>query len=112
MKNKSNKMKRRAHERVPSSMLVKFKGDKSVCYGIATNISEKGMCIKTGTCLPCDSQIRLQIPLKDTQLEVPAQVIRVETTGDFYDTMGVELLKPTKKYLKIVNSFKMDLKAV
>jgi hypothetical protein len=105
-------MTKRAFERIPSSLVVKFLQDDSVCYGIVTNISEKGMCIKSGVCLPCDSQIKLEIPLKDSQLEIFAKVIRVEKTSDFYDTMGVELIKPTKKYLKIVNSFKTTLETI
>jgi hypothetical protein len=105
-------MTKRAFERIPSSLVVKFLQDDSVCYGIVTNISEKGMCIKSGVCLPSDSQIKLEIPLKDSQLEIFAKVIRVEKTSDFYDTMGVELIKPTKKYLKIVNSFKTTLETI
>ena len=105
-------MTRRACERIPSSLVVKFHQDNSVCYGIATDISEKGMCIKSGICLPCDSKFKLQIPLKNSHLEVSVKVRRVEKTDGFYDTMGVELLKPTKKYLKIVNSFKIALEAV
>ncbi|HDH05224.1 MAG TPA: PilZ domain-containing protein [Nitrospirae bacterium] len=105
-------MTRRACERIPSSLVVKFHQDNSVCYGIATDISEKGMCIRSGICLPCDSKFNLQIPLKNSHLEIPVKVRRVEKTDGFYDTMGVELLKPTKKYLKIVNSFKIALKTV
>ena len=99
-------MQKRAYDRIPSSLLVKYVQDDSVCYGIAINISEKGMLIQSGNCIPCDSRIKLQIPLKKGQLEIAAKVMHVKQTNEFYDTMGVELLKPSKKYLKILNSFK------
>ena len=112
MKLKDIKEQRRISKRVPSSLVVKFLQDDALCYGIVTNISDNGMCIQSGNCLPCDSQIKLQIPLKDTLLEVPVKVMRVVKTDDFYETMGVELLKPTKKYLKIVDSIRMSLETV
>jgi hypothetical protein len=105
-------MTRRACERIPSSLVVKFLHENSICYGIVTNISEKGMCIKSGVCLPCDSHIKLQIPLKDQHLEVSVKVRRVVKDRGFYDTMGVELLKPTRKYLKIVDRIKNTLEFV
>jgi hypothetical protein len=100
-------MAKRTCERVPSSLVVKFNRGDAVCYGIVTNISEKGMCIKSGSCFPRDAEIELQIPLKDSQLNIPVKVKRIERTSNFYDSMGVELLKPTKKYLKIVNNLKI-----
>jgi hypothetical protein len=96
---------KRASERIPSSLVVNFILDNSVCYGIATNISEKGMCIKSGNSLPRESLIKLQIPLKKGHLEVPVKVTRVEKASGFYDTMGVELLKPSAQYLKILELF-------
>ena len=99
-------MNKRASERIPSSLVVNFFQDDSVCYGIATNISEKGMCIKSGNSFPRESLIKIQIPLKEGHLEVPVKVTRVEKAEGFYDTMGVELLKPSKQYLQILASFK------
>jgi len=97
---------KRSCQRVPSSLVVKFLNAGSVSYGIATNISEKGMRIHTGVCLPRDSRSDIEIPIKDEQIKVPASVVWVEKTGGFYDSMGVELLNPPKKYLQIVESFK------
>ncbi len=103
-------IQRRLYERIPASLLVKFLYFNSTCYGIVKNISEKGMCIHTGICLPFDSKVKLIIPLKDDHLEIPVKVRWVSKTNDFYDTMGVELLNPSKKYLRIVNSIKNSLK--
>ncbi len=102
-----NKVIERISERVPSSLVVKFDHDNCECYGIVTNLSEEGMCIQSGTCLPCDAKISLQIPLKKGELKLPARVMRVERTNGFYDTMGVQLLRTTKKYMKILDSFRM-----
>jgi hypothetical protein len=106
------KVQRRAHERIPASLVVKFSHCDSTCYGIVTNISEKGMCINSGVCLPYDSKIKLHIPLKNQHLALPVKVRWVAKTNEFYDTMGVELLNPTKKYLQIVSSIKGSLKTV
>ena len=97
---------KRSCERVPSSLVVKFLNEDTVSYGIATNISEKGMCIHTGACLQAECRSEIVIPLKDDQLNIPVSVVWAEKTGGFYDSMGVELLKPPKKYLQIVESFK------
>ena len=105
-------MEKRSCERVPSSLVVKFLLDNSACYGIATNISEKGMCIKSGNCLPVNSQINLQIPLRESHIDIPVKVMRVEQTGEFYDIMGVELTSETERYLRIVENFKITLKSV
>ncbi len=105
-------MNKRDCERIPSSLVVKFLQNESVCYGIVTNLSEKGMCIKSGICFPLDSKIKLQIPLKKGHLNIPVRVMRIDKTDDFYDTMGVELIKTTKKYLNIVQSISMTLDSV
>ncbi len=102
-----NQVKKRACERIPASLVVKFIHDDSLCYGIVTDMSDNGMCIKSGNCLPCDSKVTLQIPLKKGDLEIPVTVRRVVKSDGFYDIMGVELSKPTKRYLQIFNSFKV-----
>jgi len=77
-----------------------------MCYGLITDLSENGMRIKAGVCLPSNSSLKLMLPLKDEVLELPVKVRRLVETDAFYDIMGVEVLKPPKKYLKIVKRFK------
>ncbi len=77
-----------------------------MCYGIVTNVSEKGMCIKSGICLPCNTTAKLLIPLKDEHLEVSVEVKWVNETDDFYDAMGVELSSPPDRYLHILENIK------
>lgn len=102
----------RSCKRIPSSFVVKFIDEGVVCYGIATNVSEKGMCIQSGICMPCDSKFNVMIPLKDEHLEVPVEVRWIKKTYDFYDVMGVELMQPPEKFLKLVTSCKMSFETV
>ncbi len=103
---KSKDNQKRAEERVPSSLVVKFFHRGSICYGLVTDLSHRGMCINSGVCLPSNSSIKLLLPLKEDVLELPVKVRRVVRTDAFYDTMGVEVLNPPDKYLQIVDSFK------
>jgi len=95
-------MRKRSDERIESSLLVKFNHGDAVSYGIVTNVSERGMCIKSGVCLQPDSAALLLIPLKDEHLAVDAEVRWIKETEEFYDSMGVELLEPPERYLQIV----------
>lgn len=99
-------MRNRSCERISSSLLVKFSHCDSLSYGIVTNMSERGMCIRSGVCLPCDSSAQLLIPLKNEHLAVDAEVKWVKETDEFYDSMGVELSQPPERYLQILENIK------
>ncbi|KPK01975.1 MAG: hypothetical protein AMK71_03815 [Nitrospira bacterium SG8_35_4] len=99
-------MRKRSVKRIATSLLVKFDNCDSISYGIITNISECGMCIKSGVCLPDDSSAVLLIPLKDEHLAVNARVRWVKNSDEFYDSMGVELYEPPERYLQIVENIK------
>jgi len=99
-------MRKRSCERIASSLLVKFDHCDSINYGIVTNVSERGMCIKSGVCLPRDSSAVLLIPLKDEHLAVTARVRWVINSDEFYDSMGVELSDPPERYLQIIENIK------
>lgn len=103
--------KQRAFERVPSCLVVKFNYDNSTCYGLATNVSEKGMRISAGINLPDNWETNLLVPIKDDQLEIPGKVRWTKQTSGFYDSMGLEIFDPPEKYFKIVDSFKSKEKA-
>ena len=103
---KSNTLQKRSHERIPSSLVVKFFHNDSIHYGIVMNISERGMFINTGKRLPADSVIKLLILLKDKHLDVPVKVRWGEDIKGFYDHMGVEVVAPSREYLQLVKSIK------
>jgi len=98
---------KRACEREPSGLVVKFSIDGTACHGIIKNVSERGMCIETGSCPPCESTVKLRIHSGKDYLEIPVKVRRKEKADRFYDIMGVEFVKPTKKILQFINSFKV-----
>jgi hypothetical protein len=105
MAEKADKQKRNAI-RIPASLVVKFLHHGSICYGLITDLSENGMRINSGVCLPSNSSLKLLLPLKEEVLELPVKVRRLVETDAFYDIMGVEVLKPPQKYIQIVDSFK------
>ncbi len=98
---KTKSYQKRSNERKPSSFHVKFQCSDLIYYGIVFNVSENGMCISTGMCLPSDEVIKLLIPIKDGNMEVAVRVKWTLKTYDFYDNMGVELIKPSRKYLQL-----------
>jgi hypothetical protein len=97
-------VEKRAHKRIPVSLVVKFSQGSSLHYGITTDISRNGMCINSSVCPSSNSKIKLFVPLKEEEIEIMAQVRRVARTNGFYDTAGVELLDPPEKYLKLLGS--------
>ena len=101
-----NRNQKRCAARIPASLVVKFLHRGSICYGLITDLSENGMRINSGVCLPSNSSLKLLLPLKEEVLELPVKVRRLVETDAFYDIMGVEVLKPPQKYLQIVESFK------
>ena len=102
----NNRNQKRCAARIPASLVVKFLHRGSICYGLITDLSENGMRINSGVCLPSNSSLQLLLPLKEEVLELPVKVRRLVETDAFYDIMGVEVLKPPQKYIQIVESFK------
>jgi hypothetical protein len=100
-------IEKRACERIPVNVSARFFVGNVVYTGMVTDLSEKGMCVKTQMCLPCNSKFELLIPFKEEILKVPVIVKRVVKTSDLYDTMGVELQNPSKKYLELVKNLKI-----
>jgi hypothetical protein len=98
---------KRACEREPSGLVVKFSIDGNTCFGIIKNVSERGMCIETGSCPPCESAVKLSIHSGKDHFEIPVIVRRKEKADRFYDIMGVEFVRPTKKILQFIDSFKV-----
>jgi c-di-GMP-binding flagellar brake protein YcgR len=103
-------MQRRAFERIPASITVKFYCDNMDYSGTVTNLSENGMfiCIRD-ICFPFDSKFEVVIHLHDKVLNIPVKVSRITKTIDAYDGIGVELLYPPKNYLEFVDSLRASL---
>ncbi len=109
---KKKPIKKRAFDRVSSCLVIKFNYKHTTCYGLATNVSEKGMCISAGINLPDSWETSLLVPIKDDQLEITSKVRWTKKTNGFYDSMGVEIFDPPEKYLQIIDSFKSAVKTM
>ena len=66
--------------------------------------SEKGLCIKTTMCFPAETQCKISIPGKEGVVDIQAFVKRSIKKDGFNDTMGLELLKPSRQYREFVNT--------
>jgi hypothetical protein len=98
-------MQRRAFERVPANIKVKFFCCESHYDGTIMNLSDEGMYIRTDEMrFPFDSEIDIIIPVNLDILKVPVKVMRMTKSTEFYDGLGVRVLKPTAHYINFVNT--------
>jgi len=98
-------MQRRAFERVPANIKVKFFCCESHYDGTIMNLSDEGMYISTDEMrFPFDSEIDIIIPLNLDILKVPVKVMRMTKSSEFYDGLGVRVLKPSVHYIDFVNN--------
>ncbi len=102
-------MEKRTFHRIPADL--EFHCFNINCFGTVTNISEKGMFIKSQRIsFPLESQFEISIPAKEETLNVPVKVSRITKSNGFYDGIGVELMEPSQKYLKHVKRLRNALK--
>jgi hypothetical protein len=99
-------IKPRCAERIPAEILVKVVYEDQMIYGIATDVSETGMCIRVGQCLPGNAGGDVIIPVGNAHVRVPFMVRWSKVTDGFYDRMGVKLKRPPRKYKRIVEILK------
>ena len=98
-------MARRACLRILLKINVKFYCCEKVYSGTVTNISEKGMFIRTNEmCFPDNRQFDLTIPLEDEYAIVPVKINRLVNLEGGQCGMGVELLNPSLKYVEYVEN--------
>jgi len=100
-------VKKRAFERVQSDVKINFSFSKATYTGVITNLSENGMRINSANCLPHTSEFEILFPHDEEVLKLPARVKRLFKISSLYETMGVELLNPSIKYLEFVHRFKL-----
>lgn len=100
-------MQRRAFERIPVELKVRYFLGDTACNGTVINLSEKGMYIDTEIDFPFDSNFELVLPLKDEVMKMSAVIRRVVRSTDGYEGMGIELLNPPDNYLQFVNELRL-----
>lgn len=98
---------RRAFERIPVNIKVRFYCCDTDYLGTVTNISENGMFISMKKMVfPFDSRIEIIIPVKEKLLRVPVKVIRMTKAKKVFDGLGVEVMNCHPDYLGFVNSLR------
>ena len=100
-------MQRRAHERIPVDLKVRYFLGDTACNGTVKNLSEKGMYINTVIDFPFDSNFELILPLNDEVMKISVVIRRVVKSKEGYEGMGVELLEPPDNYLRFVNELRV-----
>ena len=102
-------MEKRTFKRIPANLEFHCFNTKN--FGTVTNISEKGMLIKSQKIeLPLEMQFEISIPVKEEILNIPVKVNRLTKSNGYYDGMGVELMEQPQKYLKQIEMLRLALK--
>ncbi len=100
-------MERRAHERVNTSLPVKYMCDARLYAGTIENVSAKGMFISTGNFLPCIDTFEVLMPLEKEISTFSVQIRRIEKKDDSHFSMGVEVQDPPDSYIKFVKDIQL-----
>ena len=97
-------MEKRKHRRIDVSLTVTVCCEPYQYQATVTNISEKGLCIKTSMCFPVETQCKISILGKEGVFDIQAFVKRSNKKEGFNETMGLELLNPSRQYREFVNT--------
>ncbi len=98
-------MEKRAFERIPVNIEMKFVCCNKVYSGTLMNVSNAGMFVKVDEMFfPFDSEMEVLIPFNDDELRIPVNFNRFVMSPDSFDGIGVKLLNPSQGYLDFVNT--------
>jgi hypothetical protein len=100
-------MEKRALKRVHAKVQADFFYGDTMYTGTVTDISKKGMYIKTEMCPPSDSKLEILLPFMNEVLKIPVKVSRLERKGTAYRGMGVEILESSNGYVDFFNSLEI-----
>ena len=99
-------MEKRSFERIDADVDVRFSYGYIFYTGNITNLSERGLFIRTKNCLPDNSLILIMYRVEDELLKILARVKRSIKSNRYNDGMGIEVLNPQSKYHDFVNNMK------
>jgi len=102
-----DRMNKRACERVPARLALRFPSGNTFCSGNVMNLSEDGMYINSETFSPLTSIFEVCVQLKDGTIKVPVKIVRIVISGNNYEGMGVKLLTLSKEYLELLIKIKL-----
>lgn len=105
-------MERRAHERLPSTLKARLFYGNLFYAGMVTNLSEKGVFIKSKMSFNVNSVFVLVMLVNNKTVNILARVRRCVKSNDhgnsLNDGMGIELLNPPVNYLEFVRDCKLS----
>lgn len=97
-------MNERAYKRIDVSVNAHICCEPYRYQSTIINMSEKGVSIYTTMCFPIGTECSLIISGNDGMLEVQALVKHITKTEGFHDSMGLELVNPSRQYREFVNT--------
>ena len=95
-------MEKRDFKRIPANLILRFPSCNTVNLGTLANLSASGMYIQADVCFPIKSRLNVLVQLKDEILDVPVKIVRIVKSGNFYQGIGVKVLKKTNNYLELL----------
>ncbi|GBE06859.1 MAG TPA: PilZ domain-containing protein [Nitrospirae bacterium] len=103
-------MFQREFERIPVNIQVKYFNGITEHFGTITNLTEKGMFIRTRVSFPMKPRLRIIIPLEKDILRVSACIRSFGLSRNSYSGLGVEILDPRQNYLDFVGGLRSATK--
>ena len=96
-------MNKREFNRTPINLPLKFPVGNNLFSAEIKDISPNGMNIESKIQYSMRSEFELIIYFKE-ELKVFGRVVRLIKTGNIYRGMGIELINPSRKYLRNLKS--------
>jgi hypothetical protein len=97
-------MERRASERIPINLYVRFYCNKMWHTGIVTNLSKSGMGIDTRKRFPLKSKFEIIIASQEATMKVPVTVSRLMENGDPFCGMGTKIVEHPANYIRLIDN--------
>jgi hypothetical protein len=99
-------MERRAYKRLNANLEATLLYDHQTSLVRVTNCSENGACIMSiSGIFPCKVlDVSLLIPVAKKHIKLVARIVRVTEINNLNYTIGVQFVKPPKKYLEFLSA--------
>ena len=95
----------RSFDRIPILMNAIITCQDHVYRGMVTNLSEKGMFIRTYVVTPpLDPQVEITLTIGETSISLSGRPVRSENIRGYYTGIGIEVINPPQNYLDLFDS--------
>ncbi len=96
-------MEKRAFVRIEANLKVQLNCNNSDVPGTITNLSKRGMFLKTTEiAYPIDFEFDICLLLNNEKLKIPVSLRRIIMSPDSYHGLGIEIIDPPQKYLDYI----------